>query len=169
MGRAETIDEYDLAFDVWSQENACAASDLVPASGTGRHARGVLYDVPPDRIRGRNRPDGKKTMEEIEGKLYEEKTIRIRDNAGAEVEATTFTVRPDARRQGLWTSADYVRHIVCGLRAHDVPDAYIQRVIDIATETNQRATARAGEQIRLIAQLRRGRDPTSSDPSRSAP
>ncbi len=34
------------------------------------------------------------------------------------------------------------------------------RVIDIAIETNQRATARAGEQIRLIADLRR--DPPSA-------
>jgi hypothetical protein len=90
--------------------------------------------------------------------------IRIRDNAGAEVEATTFTVKPDARRQGLWTSAVYVGHIVCGLRAHDVPEEYVQRVIDIATETNQRATALAGQQIRLIAELRR--DPIPSDPSR---
>ncbi len=29
--RAETIEEYDLAFYVWSQGNGCAASDLVPA------------------------------------------------------------------------------------------------------------------------------------------
>jgi AIG2 family protein len=80
-------------------------------------------------------------MEEIEGKLYKEKTIRLRNNTGTEPEAITFTVKSDATRQGLWTSADYVRHIVCGLRAHDVPEEYVQRVIDIATETNQRATA----------------------------
>jgi GNAT superfamily N-acetyltransferase len=153
--RAETVDEYDLSFEVWSQGNGCAASNLIPAHGTSRHAWGVLYDVSAERIRGRHRPDGKKTMEEIEGKLYEEKAIRIRENAGAEVEATTFTVKPDARRQGLWTSAEYVRHIIYGLRAHDVPEEYVQRVIDIATETNQRATARAGQEIRLIAELRR--------------
>jgi len=153
-GRAETVAEYNIAFDIWSQGNGCAASDLVPASGTGRHAWGVLYDVPADRIRGRNRPDGKKTMEEIEGKLYGEKTIRIRDNAGVEQEAITFAAIPDATRQGLWTSADYVRHIVCGLRAHDVPEAYVQRVIDIAIETNHRATGRAEEQNRQIEAFR---------------
>jgi hypothetical protein len=154
-GRAETVDEYDLAFNVWSQGNACAACDLVVAPGTGRHVWGVLYDVPADRIRGWNRPDGKKTMEEIEGKLYEEKTIPVRNEAGEQVDAVTFLVIPTQRRHGLWTSADYVSHIVCGLRAHDVPEEYVQRVIDIATETNQRATARAGEEIRLIAALRR--------------
>lgn len=35
LGWAETIEEYDLAFDVWSGGNKCAASDLVPAPGTG--------------------------------------------------------------------------------------------------------------------------------------
>ena len=111
-----------------------------------RHAWGVLYETT---------EAGLARLSAIEGKLYEEKTIHICDNAGAEVEAITFTVKPDAKRQGLWTSADYVRHIVCGLRAHDVPEEYVQRVIDIATETNQHATARAGEQIRQIAALRR--------------
>jgi hypothetical protein len=37
VGRAETVDEYDLAFDVWSGGNGCAASDLVLVPGTGRH------------------------------------------------------------------------------------------------------------------------------------
>src|SRR5438132_13668551 len=87
-GRAETMDEYDLAFNVWSQGNGCAASDLRPATGTGRRAWGVLYETT---------EAGLAKLRAIEGKLYEEKTIRIRDNTGAEVEATTFTVKPDAR------------------------------------------------------------------------
>ncbi len=55
---AETVDEYDLAFDVCSKRNGCAASDLVQASGTGRHAMGVMYTVLADRIRSRH-PQGK--------------------------------------------------------------------------------------------------------------
>jgi cation transport regulator ChaC len=153
-GRAETIEEYDLAFNVWSQSNGCAAGDLVPAPRTGHHAWGVLYRIT---------EAGLIKLRKIEGKLYEEKTISVRDEAGEEVEAVTFLVIPAERRHGLWTSADYVGHIIRGLRAHDVPEEYVQRVIDIATETNQHATARAGEQIRLIAELRR--DP-SSDPFR---
>jgi hypothetical protein len=84
-GRAQTIDEFDLRFDVWSQGNGCAASDLVPARGTGQHAWGVLYEVPADRIRGR-RTDGQKTLMQIEGRLYEEKPVRVRDKDGHEVE-----------------------------------------------------------------------------------
>jgi hypothetical protein len=40
---------------------------------------------------------------------------------GGPTKTIAVTVKPDARRQGLWTSAEYVRHIIYGLRAHDVP------------------------------------------------
>jgi hypothetical protein len=42
-GCAQTIDEYEIAFDVWSCGNGCAAADLISAHGTGRRAWGVLY------------------------------------------------------------------------------------------------------------------------------
>lgn len=156
LGRGETIEEYDLAFDVWSGGNKCAASDLVPAPGTGRHALGVLFEVPADWIRGKKRPDGKKTMEEIEGSRYAPTPIRVRNQSGEEVEATTFLVKPDQRRDGFSTSAEYVGYIVNGLRAHDVPEEYVQHVIDIAIQTNQRAiaTAVAIAQSRQIETLR---------------
>ena len=163
-GRAETIDEFDLRFDVWSQGNGCAASDLVPARGTGRHAWGVLYEIPADLIRG-ERGDRRKTLTKIEGSLYEEKPVRVRDKDGHEVEepVTTFVVRHTnenntERRAGLWTSADYVGHIVNGLRAHGVEEVapdYIEHVIDFAIETNAKAAEMAAEQSLLIEQLRR--------------
>ena len=150
-GPAETIEEYEVSFAVWSKGNACAASNVASATGTGHHAWGVLYEVPADRIRGRKRTDGKKTMEDIEGSHYEEmeKPIRVRNSAGAEVEATTFVVKPSAERKGvlrnsnsgrivLWTSAKYVGHIISGLRAHAVPEGYVQHIVDIALDANRR-------------------------------
>jgi hypothetical protein len=155
-GRAQTIDEFDLRFDVWSQGNGCAASDLVPARGTGRHAWGVLYQLS---------DAGLEKLRKIEGKLYQEVPIRVRDMGGNEVEepVTTFVVRHTnenntERRAGLWTSADYVGHIVSGLRAHGVEEVardYIEYVIDIAIETNAKAAEMAAEQSLLIEQLRR--------------
>jgi hypothetical protein len=138
LGCGETIEEYSLCFNKLSKLG-WAASDLLRALGTGRHAWGVLFEIPSDRIHGPVRPDGKKTMEAIEGRSYEETRIRIRSSAGVELEATTFTVKSAARKQGLWTSAEYVGHIVCGLRAHNVPEDYVQQVIDIALDTNRRA------------------------------
>ena len=90
-------------------------------------------------------------MEDIEGSHYEEmeKPIRVRNSAGAEVEATTFVVKPSAERKGvlrnsnsgrivLWTSAKYVGHIISGLRAHGVPEGYVQHIVDIALDANRR-------------------------------
>jgi cation transport regulator ChaC len=152
VGRAQTLDEYEIAFDVWSNGNGCAASDLIAATGTGHRAWGVLFEVPPDRIRGRNHPKGK-TMEEIEGPRYEEKQIRVRNEAGEEVEATTFLVKPDERQSGLWTSAAYVSWIVYGLREHGAPEEYIAHVQEVAMQTNVKASAVATEQNRIITKL----------------
>ena len=33
---AQTVREYEITFNVWSEGNGCAAGDLVPAPGTGR-------------------------------------------------------------------------------------------------------------------------------------
>ena len=43
LGRGQTIGQYELAFDVWSDGNGCAASDLVRRKS--RNAWGVLYKV----------------------------------------------------------------------------------------------------------------------------
>lgn len=134
----ETVDEYDLAFNVWSKTNNCAATDLVQALGSGKHAVGVMYTVPADRIRGPHF-QGKKTMTEIEGPSYEERPIRVRTGDGKIHETITFLVKADARTAGLSTSGEYVGHIVKGLRARGAPDTYIERVLVNAIETNKRA------------------------------
>jgi hypothetical protein len=111
-----------------------------------------LYEIPAGLIQGR-RSDGRKTLAQIEGNRYEERPIRVRKADGEELDVMTFLVRPEEQRHGLWTSFDYVRHIVNGLRAHDVPEDYVQRVIDIAIQTNNRATQTATEYVRLMERL----------------
>lgn len=150
LGRAQTIEDCDIAFDVVSKTNGCAASDLIQTPG--RKAWGVLYEIPDELIRGKRR-DGQKTLEEIESKRYEEKPIRVVDQKGEQHTATTFVVREKDRREGLATSAAYVSWIVYGLRDHGVPEDWIAHVIDVAVETNKRAGASAAEQIRLINTL----------------
>jgi hypothetical protein len=153
-GRAQTVGEYEIAFNVWSHGNGCAVGNLMAAPGIGRHAWGVLFEVPADRILRKDARGGKKTIEQIEGPSYEPKPIRVRNEAGEEVEATTFLVKENVRRDGLWTSGKYVGHIVAGLRAHEVPDDYIQHVIDIALETNRRALGAAYDEGIKIGSLR---------------
>jgi AIG2 family protein len=142
LGRAETIDEYDVAFNVWSRNNGCAAADLIPTPN--RYAWGVLYRVS---------DKGIEKLQRIEGAHYAPKLICVRGEVGGEVEATTFLVESDDRREGLWTSAEYVGYIVNGLRAHNVPEKYVQHVIEVAVETNRRAGPSAAEATRLIRTL----------------
>jgi len=132
-GIAETVQNYQLQFDVWSDGNNCAAADIVKTPG--KKVWGVLYDIPADFVRGR-RKDKKKTLEQIEGQRYEAVCICVRDRSGVEQEATTFVARPNERRSGIRTSLDYVRHIITGLREQAVCDEYIQEVKRIAAENN---------------------------------
>src|SRR5258708_30458424 len=41
---AETVDDFQLAFDVWSTNRKCAASDIV--TSPGNKVWGALYEVP---------------------------------------------------------------------------------------------------------------------------
>ena len=150
VGPAETVDDYDIAFDVVSRTNQCAAADLVVRPGC--RAWGVLYEIPDEFIRGK-RGDGENTLAEIEGPNYEERAIQVRQPGGNEIGAVTFLVRPDKRKENLFTGAWYVSWIVYGLRERGVPEEYIQHVLDVAIETNKRAEPVALEQIGLIEKL----------------
>ncbi|MBI1852370.1 MAG: gamma-glutamylcyclotransferase [Planctomycetes bacterium] len=150
IGPAETVEDYDIAFDVFSTTNKCAAGDLVPTPG--RKAWGVLYDIPDEFIRGK-RKDDQKTLENIEGSNYEEKEIRVRRPGREPMTSVTFLVKRDKRSTGLITGAWYVSWIVYGLREQGVPEEYVQHVVDVALETNHRAVTTGQEQSDLIRSL----------------
>ena len=136
------MEDFDISFDVSSQTNGCAASDLLRSPG--RKVWGVLY---------RLSDEGFEKLKNIEGPRYESIPIRVSNRDGEELEATTFLVKPNERRTSLATSAAYVSWIIYGLRDHGVPQNYISHVVEVALETNQRAGATAAEQIRLIKTL----------------
>jgi AIG2-like family len=143
LGRAQTVEDFDIAFDVVSKTNGCAASDLIESPG--RKAWGVLYELSEESL---------KALKRVEGDRYEEKPIRVIDQEGKQQTATTFVVREKDRREGLATSAAYVSWIIYGLRDHGAPEDWITHVVDVAVETNNHAGgANAVEQIRLIKTL----------------
>src|SRR5213594_2487503 len=94
LGRAQTVEPYEIAFNKRSVNRSCATADL-QKRGNDR-AWGVLYDVTPE--------DLKKLAEDIEGPSYEIKEIEVEDASGVVKPATTFVVKADRRREGLWTS-----------------------------------------------------------------
>jgi Gamma-glutamyl cyclotransferase, AIG2-like len=132
---AETVEDFELAFDVQSAGRGCAASDIVRKPG-GK-VWGVLYEVP-DYLIGRKAAKARRrrSFDEIEGEgtNYKRETIRVCRTGGVIVPALTYTVK--CPKPGLKTNIDYVGHIVCGLREHRVSDEYIAKVKAIAAANN---------------------------------
>jgi cation transport regulator ChaC len=132
---AETVEDFELAFDVKSTGRGCAASDIVRKAG-GK-VWGVLYEVPHYLIhRETAKARKRKSFDQIEGEgtNYKRETIQVRRQNGDIATALTYTVtNPKA---GLKTNIDYVGHIVRGLRDHKVPDEYIAKVKAIAVANN---------------------------------
>jgi hypothetical protein len=142
LGLAKTVEDFDIAFDVVSNTNGCAASDLIKRPG--RKAWGVLYKLS---------KKGLEMLRTVEGPRYEEKPIQVIGKKRKKHSATTFVVREKDRREGLATSAAYVSWIIYGLRDHGVPEDWIDHVRDVAIKTNRHAAGNATEQIRLIETL----------------
>lgn len=125
LGLARTVGQYDLDFTVWSETNHCAAGDLVRARG--RHAWGVLYEIPEELVSG-NVAGDRLTLDMIEGPGYRRRTIRIfqPDNPGKILTPWTYTVIH--KQRGILTGYDYVTHILNGLYEHQAPEEYIAHV-----------------------------------------
>ena len=140
-GKAQTVDFYQIAFDVWSNTNKCAASDLIP--GGENRAWGVLYEVPDDRI---------DRLAEIEGPKYEKKCIQVTHN-GEPVTAVTFLVKKDRRVCNRATSVEYVEYIVKGLRDFDVPEEYVQNVINVAIENVKANCSQCDKELLALKKL----------------
>jgi hypothetical protein len=80
----------------------------------------------------------------------------VRDQEDAVIEAITFVVRPRERHSGLWTSFEYVQHIVGGLKHHGVPEDWVAHVLEVAVRTNTPAAevAQAASEIRRLKTLK---------------
>lgn len=132
---AETIENYEITFDVFSVNRNCAAADIVAKPGA--KAWGVLYEIP-EYLIGREtaKAHGRKSLDAIEGEgaNYERKEINVRMPDGQIVPILTYTVKTP--RTGLVTSLDYVRYIIAGLRERSIPTEYIDKVKRIAVANN---------------------------------
>ena len=130
---AETVEDFELSFDVYSTKRRCAAADIVRKPGD--KVWGVLYQIPDYLIdHATAKACGRKSLDAIEGKKYTRETIPVRRPNGEVVLALTYTVK--SPEPGLKTRIDYVAHIVCGLREHKIPDTYIAKVKAIASANN---------------------------------
>ena len=150
LGRAQTVDCFEIAFDVWSTKNKCAAADLIRSGNTP--AWGVLYEIPEDYVDGPYSPD-RKTLKEIEGPKYEKQCIKVTAK-GQTHWAVTFLVKKSERVSGKPTSSAYVCHIVKGLRDHCVPEEYVDRVITAAVDNLASSVKKISAELRKIEAFR---------------
>jgi gamma-glutamylcyclotransferase len=141
---AETVEEFQLAFDVWSNGRRCAASDIVPSPGN--RVWGALYEVPDFLIeRHTAAVQHRKSLDAIEGAgtNYRRQTIAVRQENGQIVTAHTYRV--ENPKQGLKTSLEYVGYIVRGLRERAVREDYIEHVKLLAEANNPTLAAQVRE------------------------
>jgi gamma-glutamylcyclotransferase len=132
---AETVDDFQLAFDVWGTKRKCAASDIV--ASPGNKVWGALYEVPDFLIERKTAAtQTRKSLDAIEGEgdNYRRETITVRRDSGPTVPALTYRVqnpKPD-----LKTSLEYVGYVVKGLRERGVREDYIEHVKKLAQANN---------------------------------
>lgn len=135
VGIAYTEDDFELEFSVWSQTNQCATADIVP--GSGRKIWGVVYEVPDNLIK-RETSGIRKSLDSIEGEghNYRRISIALRHPNGLPYEQEVIAYVARYRQNGLYTSLEYARHIIKGLREHNVPDEYIEHVKEQVIRNN---------------------------------
>lgn len=135
IGIAETLDDFQLAFDVWSTNRNCAASDIV--ASPGNKVWGVLYEVPDFLIERKTAAaQNRKSLDAIEGEgtNYKRETITVGRDNGTTVTALTYRVQYP--RPNLKTNLEYVTYMVKGLREHGVSEEYITQVKGLAASNN---------------------------------
>ena len=133
--RSETVDDYQLAFDVWSTRRECAASDIVARPGS--KVWGVLYEVPDYLIERKTAAaKNRRSLDAIEGEgtNYKRETIAVRRNDGSVVSVLTYRVRDP--QPHLKTNLEYVGSIVEGLRERGVQEDYVEIVKQLAQANN---------------------------------
>lgn len=144
-----SLEDFAICFNVHSSKNQCAASNI--CASKGKKVWGVLFKIPDRLIRGK--PEGRKSLRQIEGSKYHEKNIEVVKPDGKKVKAVTFVAEAEDCQEGLSTAVWYVSWILYGLREHQVDEDYIERVRQGAIDTNQRAIVNAQNQIELIRTL----------------
>ena len=126
LGLVRTAEPYDLYFEVWSESNKCAAANI-RVGGNGP-VYGVLYEIPDDLVFAGLARANRKTLDAIEGKNYERRSVDVIGYPRPADRQVALTYTVIAPKAGLPTSVEYVRHIVAGLREHGADEDYVRYV-----------------------------------------
>lgn len=136
IGIVYTTFNYELEFDIWSKTNNCAVANLIP--NKGRRIYGVLYSISDDRVFRNLCKKGNTCLDKIEGegRTYRREFISVALPDRKKVDETVITYLGINRENGLKTSKDYIFHIVNGLIKNNMPQDYIEYVIERIRHNN---------------------------------
>lgn len=123
---AETIDNFDFVFDLWSKGGKCAAADIL--NGGLKKIWGAIYVIPDGLIR-RETSGSRLSLDAIEGQgsNYQRIYIQLRDKDGQLLpgDVITYVGLPKARRDNIQTTQRYIDHILKGADDWELPEGYI--------------------------------------------
>lgn len=139
LGVSETVENYKLAFDVYSKKRGCIAVADIVKSGT-KSVWGILYDVPDKLMCRETKPQGRKSFDEIEGESinYQRHWLPVSRPDGEQLIALTYVARCPSQRC-IGTDREYAQLIINGLREHikdGIPSEYIDEVKQIIKKNN---------------------------------
>ena len=136
---AKTVEKYKLDFDVFSENQKCAAADIIRTC-EDKKVWGVLYSVDDNLICRETVPEGSTSFDAIEGEgeNYRRHCLPVsRNKNGLVLMVLTYvTLKPSKRVKK--TSFKYVKLIIKGLREHNVPEEYINEVKEIVSNHSPR-------------------------------
>lgn len=138
VGLAETVKDYELAFQVPSTNRGCAAATIIETPG--KKVWGVLYEIPDYLIKRETaKARRRKALDVIEGEgtNYDRASIDVRKPDGTVVTALTYLAKDP--QSGLRTSWEYAGYIIAGLRQrriNDVNREYIAEIKAIVAANN---------------------------------
>jgi len=135
VASAQTVNNYELVFDIWSNSNDCAAADILP--DRGRRIWGVVYRIP-ERLISRYTAGSRKSLDAIEGEgsNYSRVNIDVEIKVPELKAEKVITYVGKNRGEGIKTSYKYTSFIFRGLREHRILEDYIDYVKMQVTENN---------------------------------
>lgn len=130
IGIVYTTLNYELDFNIWSKTNKCAVANLIPSKG--RRIWGLLYSIPDDKVFREKCKKDANCLDKIEGEgyTYKRDIIRVAFPEGQKVNDIVITYFGIHGRMGLKTSTEYVTNIINGLITNEIPQDYVNYVIE---------------------------------------
>ena len=152
LGKAQTVEKYDIIFDVYNESYKCGGVNITLSPE--KKVWGVLYKIPDELLKDKDESNARPTLPQITGRRYYKKNILVEQEDGKIIKAITFAAQERYRySRGVATTSDYLYWIIAGLKEHEIEEEYIEHVREVAILSNKCAIDSIQEEVELIKKL----------------